>query len=62
MPGEEVRMEVSEKHVPDPAAQPVGVLDVLIDIALRINHRRDPPALVGHEVGGVGQAAEVVLP
>jgi hypothetical protein len=45
----------------DPAAEPVRILHVNIDVALRIHHRSDPAVLVSDEIGGVGEAAKVVL-
>ena len=61
MPSDEIGVEVGQKHVREPAVEPVRVLDVLVNITLRIDHRRDPTALVGHQIRGVSQAAEVVL-
>lgn len=62
MPGDEVRVEVGEEDVADPAAQPPRVLDVLVDVALRVDDRGHPGGLVGDQIRRVGQAAEVVLP
>ena len=59
--GEKVRVEVGEEDVLDPAAEPPGVGDVVLDVALRIDDRGAARLLVGDEVGGVGEAAEVVL-
>ena len=59
--GHEVGVEVRQEHVLDPAAQPPGVLEVLLDVALRIDHGRVAARLVGDQVGGVREAAEVVL-
>jgi len=39
MAGEKVRMKVREEHMPDGAAGPRGILQVLFNVALRINHR-----------------------
>src|SRR5262249_25525338 len=58
---QEVGMEVREENVLDPAAELLDVGDVLVDVSLRIDDRRDPGLLVGHEVRSVSQAAEVVL-
>jgi hypothetical protein len=57
----EVSVEVGQKHVRDPAADPVCVLHVLVDVTLRVDHRGDPAPLVSDQVGGVGEAAQVVL-
>ena len=59
--GEEVGVEVREEDVLDPAAAALGVGDVLVDVALRVDDGRDAGCLVGDEVRRVGEAAEVVL-
>ena len=59
--GEEVGVEVRQDDVLDPAAEPLGVREVLVDVALRVDHGGDAAALVGDEVGGMSEAAEVVL-
>ena len=38
-----------------------GVLDVLLDVALRVDDRGDAGGLVGDQVRGVREAAQVVL-
>ena len=43
MAGDEVGVEVGEDDVLDPAAEPVRVLDVLVDVALRVDDRGRPP-------------------
>src|SRR5439155_963894 len=58
---DEVGVEVRQEHVPDPKAEAAGVAHVLLDVALRIDDRRHPALLVGDEVGGVCEAAQVVL-
>ena len=58
MAGDEVGVEVRQEHVPDPAAEPAGVLDVLLDVALRVDDGGDAARLVGDQVGGVREAAE----
>jgi hypothetical protein len=62
MPGDEVSVKVGQEHVPDPAAEPVGVLDVLVNITLRIDHRGDAASLISHQVRRMRQAPQVVLP
>jgi hypothetical protein len=62
MPGDEIGMKVSQEHVPDPTAQPVGVLHILINVTLRINHSGHAAPLVSHQIGGVRQTPQVVLP
>ena len=59
--GHEVGVEVRQEHVTDPALKPAGVLEVLLDIALRVDHSCGSARLVGDEVRGVREAAEVVL-
>jgi hypothetical protein len=61
MTGEEVGVEVSEEDVADVHAELVGVVDVLLDVSLRINHDGGAAGFVGDEIGCVGEAAEVVL-
>ena len=60
VPGHEVGVEVREQHVADPHAEPAGVAQVLVDVALRVDDRRRPAALIRDEIGGVGEAAQVV--
>ena len=38
----EVGVEVGEEHVLDPAAEPRGVVEVLLDVALRVDHGACP--------------------
>jgi hypothetical protein len=47
---------MGQEHVPDPAAEPVGVLNVVVHVALRVDHGRGLALLVGDEVGSVSQA------
>jgi hypothetical protein len=62
MPGDEIGVKVGEEHVPDPTAEPVSILDVLIDITLRIDDRSDSAPLISHQIRGMREAPEVVLP
>ena len=39
----------------------VGVGEVLLDVALRVDHGGNPAGFLGDEVGGVREAAEIVL-
>src|SRR5438309_687089 len=59
--GDEVRVKVREEHMADPAPEPVSVLEVLRDVALRVDHGRLAALLVGDQVRGMGEAPEVVL-
>ena len=42
-------------------SQPLGIVQVLLDIPLRIDHDCAAARFVGNEVGGVGKASQVVL-
>ena len=59
--GDEVGVEVGVDDSDD--AQPVlaGLLQVHLDVAARVDHHRLPGAGVPDQVGGLGQAVEVVL-
>jgi hypothetical protein len=59
VPADEVGVQVRLDDVPDAEAGARGLLDVLLDIALRVNDRR--LALGADEVRGVRQASEVEL-
>ena len=61
MAGHEVGVEVREEHMADPAAEPLGVLEVLLDVPLRVDDGRLATLLIGDQIRGVGEAAEVVL-
>ena len=61
MAGEKVRVEVSEEDVADLDAEMVGVVDVLLDVTLRVDHDGCCAGFVGDEIGCVGEAAEIVL-
>ena len=61
MPGDEVRVHVGQKDVFDRAGELLGVGDVLLDVALGIDHGRAASYLIGDQVGGVRETAEVVL-
>ena len=61
VPGHEVGMEMRQEHVGDPAPKRGGVVQVLLDVALGIDHGRQAARLVCNQIRGVGQTAEVVL-
>ncbi len=61
MAGDEIGVKVRKEHVADPAAEPVGVLEILVDVALGVDDSRLANLRIGDQVGGVGEAAEVVL-
>ncbi len=61
MTGDEIRVHVGQEHVANRAPELLGVGEVLLDVALRIDRRGDAPHAVGDQVGGVRETAEVVL-
>ena len=61
MAGDEVRVEVRQENVANPNVEASRVAQVLVDVALRIDDGSRPALLVRDEVGGVREAAEVVL-
>jgi hypothetical protein len=50
-----------EKHVADPQLMLSGERQILTDVALRIDHRRDARVLVADQVRRVCEAIEVEL-
>jgi hypothetical protein len=61
VPGDEIGVEMGQEHVADTTAEPGGVLEVTLDVALRIDDHRCAAVLVGDQVRRMRQAAEVVL-
>ena len=61
MAGNEVGVKVAEKDVADLEAKFLGVGQVLLDIALRIDDDGGGTGLVSHQIRRVRQTAEVVL-
>ena len=61
VPGEEVGVEVGLDHHLDGEASGLGIGEVLGDVALWVDDDRPAGGLVTDEVGGVGEALEVVL-
>ena len=59
--GDEVRVEVGQEHVADPATHLIRVGQVLRDVTLGVDDGRQAARLVRDQVRGVGEAAEVVL-
>ena len=57
----EVGMEMRQKNVADLQAEFLGVGQVLLDIALRIDDDGRRTGLVPEQIGRVGQAAQVIL-
>ena len=59
--GKEVGVEVGLEHQLDGEALGLGVTEVLVDVAAGVDDHGPPSALVTDQVGGLGQAVEVVL-
>jgi len=59
--GDEIRVKVREEHVPD--LQPVfrRILQVPLDVALWIHDDGGAAGRVAYEIGGMGEAVQVVL-
>ena len=54
-------MDVGLDHPLDPQVPQCGLLQVDADVAAGIDDHRPPGALIADQVGGVGQAGQVVL-
>ena len=61
MAGDEVGVEVGEEDVADLEPEFLGVGQVLLDVALGVDDDGGRAGLVSEQIGGVGQAAQVVL-
>jgi len=59
--GDEIGVEVRKKHMADLEPEFLGVGQVLLDVALGIDHDRGGAGLIAQQVRSVGEAAEVVL-
>ena len=59
--GQEVGVEVGKEDVLDVPAGGLGVLEILVNVALGIDDGGGLGAFVGDDVGGVGEASQVVL-
>ena len=59
--GDEVGVHVGQKHMPYGAVQPLGVEEILLDIALWVDHRRPTADLIGNQVRRVRETTKVVL-
>lgn len=44
------RMDVGQEHGPDLASQLLGVLEVMLEVALRVDHGSAAPCLIGDGV------------
>ncbi len=56
-----VGVEVSEKDVADLYAELFGIVKILLDVTLRVDHDGGCARFVGDQVGCVGEAAQIVL-
>ena len=61
MAGDKVGVEMGEKDVADVEPQFLGVGQVLLNIALGVDDDRGRTGLVSQQIGGVGEAAQIVL-
>ena len=61
MAGDKIGMEVGEEDMADLKAKFFGVGQVLLDIALGVDDDSGRTGLVSEKIGGVRQAAQVVL-
>src|SRR2546422_11253777 len=61
MAGDKVGVKVSEENVADPEAKFLSVGQVLLDVALRVDDDGGRTGLVSDQIGGVGQATQVIL-
>jgi hypothetical protein len=61
MPRQEVRVEVSQNDVTDGVARRRCVVQILLDIPLRIDDGRLFGSFVRDQVRGVSQTAQVIL-
>jgi hypothetical protein len=52
---------MGQQDVRDAQAEALGILEVLADVALRVDDGREPGAFVADQVGSVRETAEVVL-
>ena len=59
--GDEVGVEVREEDVTDLEAEFFGVVEVLLNVALGVDDDGGVAGFVAEEIGGVGEAAQVVL-
>ena len=59
--GDEVGMEMSKEYVADLKAEGCRVGQVLLNVALGIDDDRGGTGVIAEQVGGMGQAPQVVL-
>ena len=61
MPRGEIGVEVRQKNVADLHPELFGIGDILLDIALWVDHDAGAAGLIGNQVGRVSETAEVIL-
>jgi hypothetical protein len=61
MPGDEVSVEVSEEDMAGLEAKLLGVGQVLLDIALRVDDDGGRAGFVSEQIGSAGETTQVVL-
>src|SRR5208337_735897 len=59
--GDEVSVEVAEKNMADLQPKFLGIGQILLDVALRVDDDGGRTVLISEQIRGVGQAAQVVL-
>jgi hypothetical protein len=59
--GDEVGMKMGEKNMLDRVSAGLGVREILIDVALRIDYRGRLGLFIGDHVRRMRQAGEVIL-
>jgi hypothetical protein len=61
VPGDEIGVKVAQEHVADLETEAIGVCQVLLDVALRIDDNRRRAGLVANQIGGMRKAAQIIL-
>jgi hypothetical protein len=61
MPGNEIGVEMAEEDMANVEIEPPCVRQILLHIALRIDDDSSGTLLVSDQIGGMSQAAQVIL-
>src|SRR5262245_40735404 len=61
MPGDEIGMKVRQEDMPNLEVHQSGIVQILLDVALRIDDDRGPAWFIAKQVRRVCEATEVVL-